>query len=174
LPKLANSTADIFFPTGHSRKAWGPRYDTMGWKFPLLDTHEFTFAGSLSSMKLQIVSLFTFNISTCPGSIGCSSNITSKLSCGFRNALGMWNLNQWCKVTKAFTYGKTKTKFSFLVQWFTYSDWVGFPSGERKLIQWRPMLLPLTQINPLPIPVILMATGPVPSGVANLVCKIKA
>jgi len=32
----------------------------------------------------------------------------------------------------------------------------------------------LTQINPLPIPVILMATGPVPSGVANLVCKIKA
>ncbi|WVZ18045.1 hypothetical protein V8G54_005367 [Vigna mungo] len=91
-------------------------------------------------MKLQIVSLFTFKISTCNGANGSSSNITSKLSCGLRKDLGMWN-----------------------------SDCVGFPSGERKLIQWRPMLLPLIHIIPLPIPVILIATGPVPSGVTNLV-----
>lgn len=35
------------------------------------------------------------------------------------------------------------------------------------------MFLPLTQIIPFPIPLILIATGPVPSGVANLVCIIK-
>lgn len=120
-------------------------------------------------MKLHIVSLSTVRISICPGCAISSSNTTSKLSFGFKKDLGMWyliqtNNNQW----------KTPLEWVSLnfSDSFTYSAWVGFPRGDRKFIQWRPMLLPFTQTIPFPIPVILMARGSLPSGLANLVCKM--
>lgn len=66
-------------------------------------------------------------------------------------------------------------KISFIIPMcsFTYSDWEGFPRGDRKDIQWRPMLLPFTQIIPLPIPLILIATGSFPSGASKYVCRYK-
>lgn len=97
-PKLAKSTLTITLWSGHFNWAFGFMSSTTACIRPLFRCHDFTCGGWYSVMKLHIVSLLTVKIVISSGFPPISSKITRRLLLGFKKDLGMWYLNQTCRL----------------------------------------------------------------------------
>lgn len=84
----------IFLSSAHCKWALGFTSSATVRIRPPFVFHDFTVAGLLSLMKLQMTSRFAVKIWTPSGFPPISSNITRRLSVGFRNALGTWYLQK--------------------------------------------------------------------------------